>query len=171
MKLTVYSAISLDGFIATKDGNSEWVSEADFPYFEKAMKEKGCIIVGKNTFLQFENDLYPVQDVLNVVLTSNLDSIKKYDNVLALNSSPNEVLNEISEKGFKEALLVGGGITNALFLKAGLIDELILSIHPLVLGSGIKLFSSDSQTQLNLEKIDEKDIGEGVLQVRYKVVK
>ncbi len=171
MKLTLYNAISIDGFLASKDGNSEWVSEADFPYFEKAMKEKGCIIVGKSTFLQFENDLYPVQDVLNVVLTSNPDSIKKYDNVLALNLTPSEILNAISEKGYKEALLVGGGITNASFLKAGLIDELILSIHPLILGGGIKLFSSDFETQLKLEKLEEKDIGEGVLQVRYYNVK
>lgn len=64
-------ATSIDGYIAKKNGDSDWVSEVDAANFEQKIKEMGCIIVGRKTFDQYQGDLYPVPDVTNIVLSSN----------------------------------------------------------------------------------------------------
>lgn len=168
MKITLYMAISIDGFIAKKDGDSDWVSPVDSANFEQKIKEKGCIIVGRRTFDQYQGDLYPVKNVTNIVVTSN-SSLKSEGNVVYV-QTPSEAIKVAEERGHKEALLIGGGTTNGLFFKAGLIDEIFLSVHPLVLGSGIKLFEN-AETNIKLEFLDQKEFGEGLTQLHYRVIR
>lgn len=162
-------AISIDGFVAKKDGDSDWVSPVDSANFEQKIKEKGCIIVGRRTFDQYQGDLYPVKNVTNIVLTSDSSLKSEKDNVV-YTQSPKEAVKAVQEKGHDNALLIGGGTTNGLFLKEGLIDEVFLSVHPLILGSGIKLFES-VETDIKLKFLDQKELGEGLIQLHYQVVK
>lgn len=162
-------AISIDGFIAKKDGDSDWVSPVDSANFEQKIKEKGCIIVGRRTFDQYQGDLYPVKDVTNIVLTSD-PSLKSEKNNVVYAQSPKGAVKAIQERGHDKALLIGGGTTNGLFLKEGLIDEVFLSVHPLMLGSGIKLFEG-VETDIKLKFLDQKELGEGLTQLHYQVVK
>jgi len=169
MKVTLYMAISIDGFIAKKDGDSDWVSPVDSANFEQKIKEKGCIIVGRRTFDQYRGDLYPVKNVLNIVLTSSSSQKSGEDNV-AYAQSPSEAVKIAQEKGHEQALLIGGGTTNGLFLKEYIIDEVFLSVHPLILGDGIKLFEK-VETDIKLELLDQKELGEGLMQLHYRVIK
>lgn len=168
MRVTLYMAISADGFIAKQDGDSDWVSEVDFSNFQQKIKEAGCIIVGNRTFEQYREDLYPINDVTNIVLTSN-SSLVSHDNVVYSNS-PQQALDKASEREYNQVLLIGGGITNGLFLKENLIDEIFLSVHPLVLGEGIKLFEN-TKNDLTLELLDNKELGEGLVLLYYRVTK
>jgi len=169
MKVTLYMAVSIDGFIAKKDGDSDWVSPVDSTNFEQKIKEKGCIFVGRRTFDQYQGDLYPVKGVTNIVLTSDLSLKSENDDVIYA-QSPSDAIKQAQEKGHDRALLIGGGTTNGLFLKEGLIDEVFLSVHPLILGNGIKLFEG-IETDLKLRFIDQKELGEGLAQLHYRVVK
>ena len=162
-------AISIDGFIAKKDGDSDWVSPVDSANFEQKIKEKGCIIVGRRTFDRYQGDLYPVKDVTNIVVTSNSSLKSEQDNVVYA-QTPKEAIKLAQGRGHDKALLIGGGTTNGLFLKEGLIDEVFLSVHPLILGNGIKLFEG-IETDLKLRFIDQKELGEGLAQLHYRVVK
>ncbi|MFS8159087.1 MAG: dihydrofolate reductase family protein [Candidatus Roizmanbacteria bacterium] len=168
MKVTLYMAISADGFIATKDGDSDWVSEMDTQNFEKAMSNRGCVIMGRTTFEQYLGDLYPVKGITNIVLSSEN---KKYDseNVFPA-SSPQEAVDLAKKEGHDEALLIGGGKTSRAFLDAGLIDEMILVIHPLLLGDGMQIFSGEKEIK-NLERINSEELDEGLIKVYYKVLK
>lgn len=56
------------------------------------------------------------------------------------------------------------------YLLAGLIDEVFLSVHPLILGDGIKLFEG-AETDIKLEFLDQKELGEGLVQLHYRVLK
>lgn len=168
MKVTLYMAISIDGFIAKKNGDSDWVSPVDSANFEQKIKEKGCIIVGRRTFDQYQGDLYPVKDVLNIVLTSDSSRKPEGDNVVYV-QSPRDAVKVAQDRGHDKALLIGGGTTNGLFLKEGLIDEVFLSVHPLILGNGIKLFEG-AELDLKLEFLDEKELGEGLTQLHYKLL-
>jgi len=159
-------AISIDGYVAKKDGDSDWVSEIDTKNFEREIKEKGCIILGRRTFKQYEGELYPVKDVTNIVLTTNSSIENSYPNVIYVNS-PKEAIETATNKGHDEALLIGGGTTNGLFFKEGLIDEVILSVHPLILGDGIKLFE-DVEKFLELQLLNTEEIGNGIIQLVYK---
>jgi dihydrofolate reductase len=166
MKVTLYMAISIDGFIAKKDGDSEWVSPVDSENFEAKIKEKGCIVLGRRTFDQYRRELYPVKGVTNIVLSSKAPDEKVEGTIFA--TSPREALRVAEEKGHSEVLLIGGGRTNGALLNENLIDELILSVHPLVLGEGIKLFEG-SEENLDLELLHKQRLSEGLIQLYYEV--
>lgn len=161
-------ATSIDGFIAKKNGDSDWVSEVDAVNFEKKIREAGCIIVGRRTFDQYRGEIYPVSGVDNIVLTSKYPSKADDENIIYV-QSPAEAIEAAERKGHNIALLIGGGTTNGLFLKEGLINEIFLSVHPLILGDGIKLFES-IETDIKLEFIDQKGLGDGLIQLHYQVI-
>jgi dihydrofolate reductase len=163
-------AISADGFIAKKDGDSDWVSEVDTLNFEKTIKDAGCLIVGRKTFEQYEGELYPMKDVYNVVLTNNKEKNKETNGVLISSKPPMEVLKLLNQKGFKSAVVIGGGTLNTSFLKERLIDEIYLSVHPLILGNGIKLFEN-TQDFVNLKLEGVEKLEDNLVQLHYKVIK
>lgn len=152
MKVTIFNAISIDGYIAKPDGDSDWVSEIDSEIFASIMKEFGCIAVGRTTFEQYHGSLYPIKKIVNLVLTSQS---KEYSNARCC-SSPEEAIKTAQALGFSQLLVVGGGKTNASFLKANLVDEIILDIHPIILGNGIRLFEGfDFFEKFVLRKADK----------------
>ena len=162
-------AISTDGYIAKKDGDSDWVSEQDFPNFQKKMAEMGCIIVGNRTFQQYQGVLYPVRNVTNLVLTSN-KLLKSSEKNVVFCHSVEEVLSTAQETRHDRALLIGGGTTNGLFLEKNLIDETYFVVHPLLLGEGIKLFEN-SNKNINLRLLEEKVVENKLVYLHYDVEK
>lgn len=169
MKVTLYMAISTDGYIAKRDGVSDWVSEVDSEIFQAKISEKGCVVVGRKTYDQYYGDLYPIRDVTNIVLTTDPTRKENQENVIFTNT-PKEALRLASEKGYSEVLLVGGGITNAAFLRENLIDEIFLSVHPLILGEGIKIFEN-YECEVKLTLLEAKQLKEGLVQLHYRVEK
>lgn len=135
MKLVLYVATSINGYIAKTNGDSEWVSDTDSKIFDQRTKEFGVIIVGRKSFEMYP-DLYPVKDVINVVLSSKPKTSK---NIIFTNSPPDQVLKMISQRGFDRALLIGGAKTIAYFAKDNLIDEIFFSVHPLLFSPGIPI--------------------------------
>ena len=168
VKVILYLAISADGFIATLEGNSDWVSETDAQIFEEKAKKIGCIVVGRRTFEQFYQDIFPLEGVVNIVLSRRSSPKTKDHNVIFV-SSPLKALSVAEKKGFEQILLVGGGHANAAFLQEGLIDEIFLSVHPLILGEGIKLFE-DFEKLVKLKLLGSKKIAD-LVQLHYRIVK
>lgn len=167
MKITLYMATTIDGFIAKSDGNSDWVSPIDTENFEAAIHEHGNIIVGSRTFKQYLNDLYPVEGVNNIVVTSSSDSIEESANVFAVTPDVSKVIELLKSKDQEKALLIGGGKTNGLFLRARLIDEIRVVVHPLVFGNGIKLFEN-VEIEDSFDFVSSKELAEGLVQLKYK---
>ncbi len=168
IKVILYMATSVNGYIAKEDGDSDWVSEVDSKIFEKKIEEAGCIIVGRKTFDQYHGDLYPVGDATNIVLTSDTTRQDKNKNVVFV-FSPKEAIQIAEQKGHDKVLLIGGGQVNGSFIDDDLIDEIFFSVHPLALGEGIKIFENFKK-QVDLKFIDSKELGEGLIQLHYKVL-
>jgi len=170
MTVQLYMATSIDGFVAKSNDDTNWVSNTDWDNFRSFIKEAGVIVMGRKTY-EVSGDDFPYENALNVVMTSNKTLLsKQQERVLFTDKKPAEVVKLAKEKGFSKLLIIGGGKLNASFLKAGLIDEIILSVHPLVLGQGIKLFDG-KETDVKLKPFSIKQLDEGLIQVRYKVVK
>jgi dihydrofolate reductase len=170
MKLTLYNAISIDGFIADKNGNSSWVSPIDQENFDSAIQNAGNIIVGRKTFEQFENELFPIKNIKNFVFTKDPTFSRSNKDIYVINKTPGTFVLQMKEDGIENLLLIGGGKLNASFLKENLIDEIILVIHPIILGSGIKLFEDVDLNELkNLELRSSKELGGGLMQLKYEV--
>ena len=169
-KITLYMAISSDGFIAKTDGDSDWVSPEDSVNFEQAIHDRGCLIVGRKTFEQFQGELYPVAGVINIVLTSQTAPTTQAKNVLFVSTGPQGVINLLQSQNIAQALLIGGGSTNAAFWNENLIDEIILSVHPLFLGQGLRLFR-ESARERRLILQQSKELNDGLIQSTYLVSK
>ncbi len=170
MKVILYMAITANGYVATTEGDSDWVSEVDADIFEGKAKEYGCILVGSTTFDQYYGDLYPMDDALNIVLTGDSDRGSNEENV-AFVSSPEAALKLAEERGYSDAMLIGGGTVNSAFFDMGVIDEVYLTVHPLLFGEGIKLFEKESKQTQKLDLLDTKTSDEGLVQLHYAVQK
>jgi len=170
MKVILYLATSINGYITRNENDSDWVSEVDWTEFSKLKKECGVMIMGSNTYTQFADD-FPQEDALNIVMTHNPELLaKKIDGALFTDKSPKEVIGFAKEKGFSQLMLIGGMKLVTSFMKENLIDEIWLSIHPLFIGQGLSV-TEKIDFMKELEYLGSKELDKGLLQVRYKVRK
>jgi len=146
---TVYIATSLDGHIADKNGAIEWLSSIPNPDgsdlgFADFMNRMDALVMGRNTFetvLAFDCP-WPYAKhvyVLSTTLTSQFvpDKVKEFVTVVSGNLT--DVIASIHAKGHKN-LYIDGGKTIQSFFQQNLIDEMIITTIPVVLGGGIPLF-------------------------------
>ena len=143
----VFIAKSLDGFIAGKNGELDWMHTIPNPEnvemgFIDLMNRVDGIVMGRNTFeigCGFDSDWFYYKPVF--VLISTLESIpqKLKDKAEIVKGSPAEVLKILHNRGYNK-LYIDGGFTIQSFLKAGLIHELVITTMPVLLGKGIPLF-------------------------------
>ena len=146
MKTSVYIGTSLDGFIARTDGNIDWLTqyandEAIHAY-EEFMNGIDAIVIGRGTFekiLTFPSWPYEKRVfVLSASLTQLPDT--QINKATLLSKKPKELLNYLSGVGFSSVYIDGGKVIQG-FLKEDLIDDLIISKVPVLIGSGIPLFA------------------------------
>jgi dihydrofolate reductase len=170
VKVLFYPAISLDGFIAKPDGDSNWVAEEDELIFGEEVRRAGCVIVGRKTFEQYKGIIYPLADATTFVCTSRGDLSNEPANpyLRFVSGEVLEILEQIQAAGFSNAVLSGGAETNGRFADAQAIDEMLVSIYPLFIGSGLPIFG-DRDIQLSLELLHTRKLSDGVIQNRYKL--
>lgn len=170
MKVIMRPAVTLDGFIADLDGECySWVDPDDEARYEKALLQSGCELVGRKTYEQYIDNYSARTEVTTFVLTSQ-DTFIDTDKVKFVSGSPQEICNTIRDYGFSELLFCGGGELNGFIASAGLIDEIIMSIHSIILGSGIPLFGS-YKPRLNLKLLSTEQSTNGVVRNHYKVIR
>lgn len=148
----VFIATSLDGHIADKNGGLEWLDMVPNPDqvdtgFYSFMESVDALVMGRTTFetvIGFDVD-WPYNKhvfVLSRTLESVPDELK--DKVSIINGSLNEVLQKIHSKGYY-TLYIDGGRTIQSFLKEDLIDEMVITTIPVLLGGGPTLFGELTQ--------------------------
>src|SRR5687768_13483128 len=139
MKIILMAAVTIDGKIARHDSHFvDWSSREDKKLFFQTSKRAGVIIVGNNTFKTFPS---PLPGRLHVVLTRSIEGTASVPGAIEYTSdSPERIVADLEARGYTEAVLTGGAQVNALFLQAGLIDEIWLTVEPLIFGQGIDLF-------------------------------
>ncbi len=170
MKLIWSPAVTLDGNIATVDGNSDWPTDTDGAQFHKLISECGAVIVGRRTFEQYKGKVFPVEGATTFVWTTQPEIGQHYGNVQYVSGSPKEIIKIVMEKGFSRCVLAGGTRTNNAFVSADLVDEISATIYPLLLGMGMGLLTLEDFEQ-QLELLETSQIGDGVIRNRYKVLK
>lgn len=168
MRVILYNAISADGFIAKSDDDTEWVTEIDWKVFKKMVKKVGCVVMGRRTY-EKSGENFPYDCKLNIVMTKNKDLLKEKKEVVITDKNPKQVIQLADSRGFETLLLIGGGKLNHSFLKEGLIDELYLGVHPIILGNGIQLF--EKEAEVNLKLLGQKRLKEDLIQLHYKILK
>lgn len=147
----VYIATSLDGFIATSNGELDWLyeftnpEETDFGY-GKFMSIIDAIIMGRNTLekvLTFDKWPYdqPVF-ILSNTLTKLPENI--IDKAEIVTGNIKKLVNQLNQRGYNNLYVDGGGVIQS-FLQKDLIDEIIITRVPILLGNGFSLFGKLDQ--------------------------
>lgn len=163
--------MSVNGYIAKPDGNSEWTSKEDLEGFYNHSKKAGNIVMGKNTFLSAQKyGYFPFPNSLNIVVSNQNIKNKWGEKVLITSKSPKDIVAMLEEKGFSVVFLAGGGQINSSFIKEGLIDEIYLDVEPLVFGQGIQVFApADFEFELKLLEVNK--LNTDTVQLHYKIIK
>lgn len=165
----LFIASSLDGFIASSDGSVDWLfTDQDYGYSE-FFAGIDIVVMGNKTYEQILSfGEYPYEDKQGFVITR--DTTKTIDkNITYINQEIPEFIAGLRSSTQRNIWLVGGGEVIKIFLKQRAIDRLILSIHPLLLGSGIPLFLPEFPSQ-TLELQDTKTFASGLVQLDYQVL-
>jgi len=160
----VYIATSLDRFIATSDGSIDWLyeipnpSQSDYGYAE-FMNGIDAIVMGRNTFekvLSFGEWVYdkPVFILSNSLTELPSDMVGK---AKIVNGEIKNIIKQLNLEGYKH-LYIDGGKTIQSFLKEDLIDEMIITLIPILLGDGFPLFDKlDKKLKFKHEKTEIYD--------------
>ena len=167
MKLIWNPALTLDGYIARTNGDSDWVSDEDSEFFRGLIKQAGCVIVGRKTFDQYKGDVFPVPGATTFVWTRKPAEQMAETGVEYISGEPQQVLDLLAKKGFTEAVLAGGGQTNGAF--APFVSEIFANIYPMTFGAGIHLLG-DAICELQLKLLEVKQLSDGICQHHYKVL-
>ncbi len=173
----IFIATSLDGYIADKNGGIDWLHENPSPSgsdggFSEFMKTVDALVMGRTTYetvLSFDCDWPYSKKVF--VLSNSLNEVDPSlkGKAKIINGKLDAVVKNLNDQGYNN-LYIDGGKTIQSFLKAGLIDELIITQIPIVLGGGFHLFG-DLPQRLKLEHCGTKIFDNGMVQSRYKVMR
>ncbi len=166
IKTILLMAQTLDGKIAKdSDHFPDWTGKADKRLFVDITKAAGALIMGSRTFDTIGK---PLPGRKNIVMTRNPQRISTWDNLVYTNLAPQVLLAKLESEGFREVVLAGGTRINSIFQRAGLIDELIVTITPMIFGSGIGLFEEGIEVDLVLKEF--RPLDEARVCLHYRVV-
>lgn len=164
--IILYIATSLDGYIARENGDVDWLfTDQDYGYSE-FIRTVDTVLMGMKTYeqvLTFEE--FPYKDKECFVFTSNPEA-NHDSNVTFINQDVQAFVERIKKGKGRDIWLVGGSQLIAEFVKLNLIDQYIISIHPVLLGNGIALFRSGFK-QIDLVLKNAERFDSGLVQVSY----
>lgn len=172
MKSSVFIATSIDGFIARADGALDWLpADGGEPHgYNEFIATVDALVIGRKTFetvLAFPAWPYGTKPV--IVLSSRPSEVKPPVGAVceAMTGSPDEVVARLTERGMKH-LYIDGGVTIQRFLEAGLIQRMIITRIPILLGSGIPLFGFLSR-DIRLTHVATRSYASGMVQSEYVI--
>jgi dihydrofolate reductase len=173
MKASVFVGTSVDGFIARHNGDFDFLPEGGGePHgYDEFMASVDVLVIGRNTFekvLTFEK--WPYADKRVVVLSSHTVDLSSVRGVVVehMSGSPAEIAARLATSGAKHAY-IDGGITVQGFLRARLIQRIIVTRVPVLIGEGISLFGLLPH-DVQLRHILTQTYPSGLVKSEYEVV-
>ncbi|MHC4874984.1 MAG: dihydrofolate reductase family protein [Planctomycetota bacterium] len=175
--VSVFIATSLDGYIARANGDIDWLDTANASVpkgedcgYQAFMSSVDALVMGRNSYekvLSF--GIWPYGDIPVTVMSRNPiefpDSLPK--TIQDSSENPRELCQRLSNEGVRH-IYVDGGNTIQRFLNAGLVDELTITVIPVILGDGIPLFGSTA-SDVSLTCVAAKAFDFGFVQLKYTV--
>lgn len=173
MKATVFVGMSVDGYIARENGGLDFLpAGGGEPHgYDEFMASVDALVIGRNTFeivLTFPDWPYGQKPV--VVLSSRPVDLSGVRGgvVEQMSGEPAEVLAALAARGISH-VYVDGGITVQRFLRAGLIQRLIITRVPVLIGEGIPLFGSLGR-DIQLRHVATQHYSSGLVKTEYQLI-
>lgn len=166
-RIKVYITTTIDGYIARENDSLDWFfallepKKTDHGY-AKFFSGIDTVILGRRTY---EEDLkynaeWASSKCKVYLLTTNENYTPQTDNTEVIRQLDKKTVDKIRAQSQKDIWLIGGGEIISEFINLGAIDEMIICIHPIILGSGIKLFPNNpKETRFDLVKVEHFETG------------
>jgi dihydrofolate reductase len=172
MNASVFVGTSLDGFIARANGSFDFLPPGGGePHgYDEFMATVDALVIGRHTFetvLAFASWPYGEKPVF-VLSTRALAAAPPGAVVERMSGAPAEIASQLDARGIRH-VYVDGGITIQRFLRAGLVQRLIITRVPVLIGSGIPLFGA-TERDIALRHVATRQYASGLVQSEYVVV-
>lgn len=173
MRVTVFIGTSLDGFIARPNGDLDWLpADGGEPHgYNELLASVDAIVIGRKTFEKVLTlGPWPYGDKRVVVLSSRPVDLSAASGgvVEQMAGPPAEIVSQLASGGARH-LYVDGGITIQRFLRAGLIQRLIITRVPVLIGEGVPLFGTLPR-DIRLRHVATRHYPSGLVSSEYHVV-
>jgi dihydrofolate reductase len=170
MTVSVFVGTSVDGFIARPNGAFDFLPEEPEPHgYDEFFASVDALVIGRKTFetvLAF--DAWPYGDKRVVVLSSRpLDLSAARGVVEQMAGAPAEIVSRLDATGAHH-LYVDGGATIQRFLRAGLVQRIIITRVPVLIGEGVSLFGTIPH-DVRLEHVATRQYPSGLVQSEYRI--
>lgn len=167
MRVFIIAAISADGLMGAHDTQRslDWRSKDDARFFIDTTKAARVMVMGSTTYKTFRMKRAPPGRRL-IVYTRDPSSING-EGVETTQLEPKDLLAQLEKEGYTELAVCGGAMINSLFLEAGVVDEIYLTVEPVVFGGGVPLLRQDAPVKLRL--IDARNLSANTLLLHYTV--
>ena len=173
IKLSVFCGVSVDGFLARRDHRVDFLDTPDQePHgYDEFMAGVNVVVIGRNTYnfvVSYGQWVYGKKPVV-VLSTRPIDFSWIKDGVVEqMSGEPAGIVAQLEGRGYRHAY-IDGGVTIQRFLAAGLIDRMIISKVPVLIGSGMPLFGPVPR-DIPLRHVASRTFKGGLVQDEYEVV-
>jgi dihydrofolate reductase len=181
MKVSIFIATSLDGFIARRDGSLDWLPGSGDEEGNGEVEEHGwtafwdsvdCLVLGRKSFekvLELAPGVWPYEGTRVIVLSSTRMVVPEElaDRIELSNADPAALVEKLETEGH-ERIYVDGGMTIQSFLRQGLLTDMTITIIPVLIGEGIPLFGS-LDGDIRLKQVKTESYASGLVQLLYEI--
>lgn len=171
-KVVLYISMSLDGFIATKADDLSWLSVVEkegLDYGYGAMMERtDTYIVGRKTYdvvLGLTGGQFPQANMFDCYIITR-EEREPENGVTFYNGDLSGLISNLKSQGGKDIYCDGGGQIVKLLMEQNLIDEYIISVIPVLLGDGKRLFIGETP-KVDLHLVKSESFETGLVQLHY----
>ncbi len=172
-KVIIYIAMSLDGYVADKNGGVSWLGgdnsdNENFGSYPEFIETIDTVILGYTTYNQIVTELspevWPYEGKTSYILTSK--SLENKEEIIFTNESLLELLKKLKEEEGKYIWICGGASIVNQVIEENIFDEICISMIPTILGEGVSLFK-ERLKETKLELISTKTYN-GIVDLKYK---
>ena len=171
-KVTYGGAVSLDGYLAGPGEAIDWIrsSRESAELIRESFKGVDTMLMGRKTF-EFAQRMGggpPHPGIRAYIFSRTLEAIPERPDTELVREDVADFVRRIKGGDGGNIMVMGGGELGSALLEAGLVDEIGLSIHPVLLGGGVPAFTALSH-RVALELIEARPIAQGCIATRYRV--
>ena len=176
MRITVFIATSLDGYISKPDGSIDWLMDKryeldgeDFGYSE-LYNACDLLVMGRSSFEKVASfEKWPYPDKRVIVLSRSLNALsKQIDDVELFSGSITDLVATLTMQNCEHIYIDGGQVIQS-FLQEGLVTDMTITTIPILLGDGRRLFGELSHEK-HLKLLSAKGYENGFVQCKYAVI-
>lgn len=187
-KCVLFMHISLDGYATDMNDALDWIpyNEEIEKYADEIIADVGLPVYGRKTFelmrsfwpsmldnhsvsLHEQNHAIWIENIQKVVISKTIKD-PKWANTFVIKDNLVEEINKLKDEGGKNLVIFGSPSTAKEMLKLGLIDELLLTICPIILGNGKTIFDNNQQS-FQLKLLKSQTFTTGIIATHYEILK